>query len=250
MKYLLIILLSTVVLSSCDNESSSAPKPVTDVKEQIQQAEPEAHTHTNMEDHAHSDAGKKTFQLGPDYQQLASLYDTEDSQHVVVYEFFSYACRHCYTFEPFMNKWLEAKPDYVKLVRVPLNFNPSWADLQKAFLTAQSMGVVEKSHSQLFDSIHKNNKRLTTIDQLASWYANQTGVNEQEFLSTANSFILDSNQRQADKMGALMQVTSTPTLVVNGKYFASKNIHGRDEIMKILDFLVEKEAQSMGLISK
>ena len=45
-----------------------------------------------------------------------------------------------------------------------------------------------------------------------------------------------------------MQITSTPTLVINGKYKAAKKIHGRGEIMKILDFVVMKEAESMGLI--
>jgi thiol:disulfide interchange protein DsbA len=148
-----------------------------------------------------------------------------------------------------MNKWLENKPDYVKLERVHLYFNnPSWGVLQKGFLTAKSMGLVEKTHAQLFDAIHKKNIRFNTINQLANWYAKETGVDEQEFLSTANSFIIDSNQRQADKMGALMQVTSTPTLIVNGKYFASKSNHTRDGIMKILEFLIEKEALSMGLL--
>lgn len=248
MKYLLIIILSTAVLSSCVNEDNNASKQVIDAKQQIQQTD----DHSNSDGHAHSDSTdstKKTFQLGQDYQQLASIFDTENTEQVVVYEFFSYACTHCYTFEPFMNKWLEAKPDYVKLVRVPLNFNASWANFQKGFLTAKSMGIVEKSHSQLFNAIHKKNIRFNTINQLANWYANETGVDEQEFLSTANSFIIDSNQRQADKMGVLMQVTSTPTLIVNGKYFASKSNHNRDGIMKILDFLIEKEAQSMGLLS-
>jgi thiol:disulfide interchange protein DsbA len=243
-----------MILSSCGSEDNSSPKQETVTKKQVQQAESEAHNHAHSD--AHTDAQEisggenKTYQLGNEYQQLASIYDTENTQQVVVYEFFSYACRHCYTFEPFMNKWLETKPDHVKLVRVPLYFNnPSWGVLQKGFLTAKSMGLVEKTHSQLFDALHTKNIRFNTINQLANWYANETGVNEQEFLSTANSFILDSNQRKADKMGALMQVTSTPTLVVNGKYFTSKGIHNRDEIMKIFNFLVEKEAQDMGLLS-
>jgi thiol:disulfide interchange protein DsbA len=253
MKYLLIALLSTMALLSCESDDNNTSKQVTGTKEQIQQAEPEAHNHshsdTNSDTQMLSGGENKTYQLGPDYKQLANLYDTENKQQVVVYEFFSYACRHCYTFEPFINKWLETKPDYVKLVRVPLNFNASWGVFQKAFLTAQSMGLVEKSHSQLFDAIHKKNIRFNTINELANWYAKETGVNEQEFLSTANSFIIDSNQRQADKMGAYMKITSTPTLIVNGKYIASNNSHERDGIIEILDFLVEKEAQSMGLIS-
>jgi thiol:disulfide interchange protein DsbA len=244
-----------MTLSSCGSEDNSPEIQTKGEKIQVQkQSDHEGHNHSHSDTHSNapsttSSNESKNYQLGTDYQQLANLYNTANTEQVVVYEFFSYACRHCYTFEPFINKWLETKPDYVKLVRVPLSFNPSWANFQKAFLTAKSMGLVEKTHSELFDAIHKKNVRFNTINQLANWYANETGVNEQEFLSTANSFILDSNQRQADKMGALMQITSTPTLVINGKYFASKNNHNRDEIMKILDFLIEKEAQSMGLLS-
>jgi protein-disulfide isomerase len=51
-------------------------------------------------------------------------------------------------------------------------------------------------------------------------------------------------------MGIKMQVTSTPTIIVNGKLKASKRIHDRERLMKVLDFLVEKEAKAMGLIEK
>jgi thiol:disulfide interchange protein DsbA len=128
-----------------------------------------------------------------------------------------------------------------------MSFHPSWADLQLAYLTAETMGVAEQAHSKLFDALHKQHKRLNSIEEIAQWYADETGVDKNAFLSTADSFILDSKLRKADKMGYEMQATSTPTLVINGKYKAAKG-KNRDDIMKILSFLIEKEGKTMGLI--
>jgi len=239
MKYLLLLLLTTVLLTSCGNNDDNASNQTTDTVHS---------TETSANPASTNDDVLTSYVQGQDYHVLNTAYNTENTKQVVVYEFFSYACRHCYTFETFINEWLITKPDYVKFVRVPLNFNPSWANLQQAFLTAQTMGIAEKTHAQLFDALHKENKRLNSLEDLASWYAHEAGIKKEDFMSTAQSFILDSNMRQADKMGVLMQVSSTPTLIVNGKYFASKKKE-RKEIMKILNFLIEKEAGSMGLLS-
>ncbi len=185
-----------------------------------------------------------------DYDIFDKPYATQNNEQVVVYEFFGYPCPHCYSFQPYMEEWLENKPDYVKLIRVPLNFQPGWDNLQQAYLTAEIMGIVEESHEKLFSAIHNDHKRFNSIDALAQWYADEIGINKEEFLSTADSFILDSKQRKADKMGFEMQVTSTPTVIVNGKLRVAKNIQNRDEIMKVLDFLVNKEAKEMGLVEK
>lgn len=184
-----------------------------------------------------------------DYETFSIPYDTQNKEKVVVYEFFGYACQHCFTFEPYINKWLETKPDYVEFIRVPLNFQPSWANYQQAFLTAEVMGIVEQSHTKLFEALHKDRKRFNTMDEIATWYADEFDIDKDVFLSTADSFILDSKLRKADNMGFKMQVTSTPTLIINGKHRAAKAIlNDRDKIMKVLDFLIEKEAKSMGLI--
>lgn len=229
-----VVLLSLFLLSCTDKEPQST---------ETKQAKPLV---SNTENLIQPDS--KTYTQGTDYIALAKAYDTENDDQVVVYEFFGYTCPHCFTFEPFINKWLETKPDYVKFVRVPLNFQPGWANFQQAYLTAQVMGIADETHTQLFEALHKDHKRLNSMDEIANWYAEATGVDKEVFISTSDSFILDSKLRKADSMGFNMQITSTPTLVINGKYTTAKKKHNRDEIMKILDFLVEKEAKSMGII--
>ena len=190
------------------------------------------------------------YKLGVDYFELPTPYPTENESQVVVYEFFGYTCPHCFHFEPFLNKWLASKPNYADLQRVPLNFHPSWSIFQQAYLTAQTMGLVDKTHSQLFKALHEDHKRFQTIDELAAWYEDETGVDKDAFLSTAESFILDAAQRKADNTGFKMQISGTPSLVVNGKYKVSNKIKDKNKTIKVLNYLVEKEAASMGLVSR
>ncbi len=50
-----------------------------------------------------------------DYDVFDNPYATENNEQVVVYEFFGYPCPHCFSFQPYMDKWLENKPDYIRL---------------------------------------------------------------------------------------------------------------------------------------
>ncbi len=243
MRILLLTLFLSVFLISCDQDkqqknTTENQSNQTNVIEQTSEA---SNTSQNAEEE---------YKLGVDYFELPTPYPTENESQVVVYEFFGYTCPHCFHFEPFLNKWLASKPDYAVLTRVPLNFHPSWSIYQQAYLTAQTMGLVDKTHSQLFKALHEEHKRFQTIDELASWYEDQTGVNKDAFLSTAESFILDSAQRKADNIGFKMQISGTPSLVVNGKYKVSNKIKDKNKTIEVLNYLVEKEAASMGLVSK
>ena len=190
------------------------------------------------------------YKLGVEYEKLDVPYDTENTEQVVVYEFFAYTCPHCFYFEPFIEKWLKTKSVYINFTRVPLNFQPGWGNYQQAYLTAELMGFAQEGHAKLFKAIHIDHQHFDSIDELADWYASETGVKKKAFLSTAESFVLDSKQRKADKMGFLMQVKGTPTVVVNGKYKISTKIRNRDEIISVMDFLIAKEAKEMGLVAE
>ena len=108
------------------------------------------------------------------------------------------------------------------------------------------MGVADKAHNALFKALHEQNKRFRSIEELAAWYEDETGVDKDKFISTADSFIIDANQRKADSMGAKMQITGTPTIIVDGKYKVLPKKDRQEEI-KVLDFLIEKRAKEKGL---
>lgn len=183
------------------------------------------------------------YQLGLHYTEINPAYPTNNNEEVVVYEFFSYMCAHCANFQPFMKSWHEKKPKNVKLVRIPVYFQPGWDIYAKAFYTAESMGILEKTHQEMFDAIHKKRKRMNSIDQLAQWYADEFGVDKAKFLSTAKSFMIDGKMRQSNNMMRKMQIRSTPTIIVNGKYKLNGKAAGSNNgLLDMATYLSQMEA--------
>src|SRR5689334_23906527 len=126
---------------------------------------------------------------------------------------------------------------------------------QRAYLTALQMGISEKAHEAMFQTIWSTGelgvtepsgrlkKVLPSIEDIAKFYARVTGVKAADFVNASKSFGVDLKMRQADNQISAMQVSGTPTLVVNGKYrINNENLKGADEIIDVVKFLVAKES--------
>ena len=242
-KLIILVLLLFVLLPACSNNDVSVE---TDSKtHQVKSTE----TEKKAGDKQTINGFEPSYNEGEDYSVLEKPYETGITDKVVVYEFFGYTCPHCFNFEPFLKKFIDSQPEYATLQRVPQRYHESWFIYQQAYLTAEMMGFNnEEIHQKLFNAIHTHGQRFSTIDQLAEWYEKEAGIDKAKFISTADSFIIDSKQREADKMGFMMQVISTPSMVVNGKYVVSKKILDRDEVINITKFLTKKAGIEMGLI--
>ena len=83
------------------------------------------------------------YQAGKHYEVLANPVATSTDGTIEVREFFWYGCPHCYQMEPFVEKWLAAKPDYVELVRSPAAFNDVWEDHARAYYVMKYSGKEE-----------------------------------------------------------------------------------------------------------
>src|SRR5262249_5020912 len=130
----------------------------------------------------------REWQLGADYQLIDPPQPTSTGNKVEVVEVFSYACPHCAHFQPYADDLKRQLPAGAQFVLVPAVFNPSWEPFARAFYTAQSMGLVDKTHQALFDAIHRDRLPLNTLENLADFYA-KYGANAGTFLSTATSFV-------------------------------------------------------------
>jgi thiol:disulfide interchange protein DsbA len=183
------------------------------------------------------------YQEGLHYSELSPAYPTDNNEQVVVYEFFGYMCPHCSNFQPYMKSWHDKLPENIKLVRVPVVFNPGWDVYAKAFYTAESMGILEQTHQAMFDALHKQRKRMNSLEEVAQWYADEFEVDKDKFLSTAKSFMIDSKMRQSNNMMRKMDIRSTPTLVVNGKYkLNGKAVGGPSGLIDLANYLSSIEA--------
>jgi protein dithiol oxidoreductase (disulfide-forming) len=196
---------------------------------------------------------------GTDYVLLAPVQHTNvPAGKVEVMEVFSYGCPACNNFQPVMALLKRQLPANAQLVFLPAAFNTAedWPMLQRAYFTAQFLGIAERTHQGIFDAVwktgelavsdpttHQLKNPLPTIADAARCYARLAGVKPEAFLATASSFSVDMKMRAADAQITAMQVPGTPCIVVNGKYRVIMDAPKTpDELIELVKYLVAKES--------
>jgi thiol:disulfide interchange protein DsbA len=176
------------------------------------------------------------------YETLSPAQPTQHADKIEVIEFFWYGCPHCYSFEPALEKWVKSQPKNVEFIRQPAVFSELWGKHAKAYFTAESLGVVDKIHTDFFDAIQNKKETLETEDQLAKFFVAH-GVDEKQFHETFNSFLVDSKMRQAPTMASRYGITGVPAIIINGKYKTNGALAGSHEKMiEIMNSLIKQES--------
>jgi len=199
----------------------------------------------------------QSFEAGTHYFLIEPAQPTNlaASGKVEVVEVFSYGCPACFQFNPVAKKLQAALPPNAEFHYVHASFLPAeqWPLFQRAYYTAQILGVAEKAHDAMFTAIWDNgplsiretgtNKPVTrTIEDVAKFYAD-FGAKPDEFVAVANSFGVNTKMRQADAYVKAHGVDSTPTIVVAGKYrLTGRSAGGADQLVELVKFLVQKES--------
>jgi protein dithiol oxidoreductase (disulfide-forming) len=200
-----------------------------------------------------------TWTEGVQYVRLAPPQQTSvPSGKVEVLEVFSYGCPACSAFQPVMEKLRRSLPANAQVAYLPAAFNPAedWPMFQRAFLAAQALGIAERTHQAMFDAVwntgelgitvpgaNRLKQPLPSIADAARFYARVAGINQQQFLAMANSFGIDSKIRAADAQILAMQVDSTPTLIVNGRYRVIRDaLQNNDQLIELVKYLVAKDS--------
>lgn len=186
-------------------------------------------------------SGQAQFLEGVEYTRV-SPQPVETGSKVEVREFFGYGCPHCYTLEPFLDKWQKTLPKNVQFVRTPAVFSEAWAVHARAYYAFEALGITAKMHYALFQALHDEKRVLNNADSLAAFVA-EKGGDRKAFLDAYNSFGMQANLSRATQAGRAFNVDSVPTLIVDGKYMTNANTAGGyDKVPKVLDFLIKKAA--------
>jgi len=207
---------------------------------------------------ATASAQAQAWAAGVHYSVIPTQRTNVPAGKVEVMEVFSYGCPACNSYRPILKKLKAALPPNAQLVYLPASWHPeeNWPMFQRAFLTAQSMGISEKAHEQMYDAIwtsgelgvadpntHLPKSTLPSIEDIARFYQRVTGVKAENFVAASKSFSVDLKMRQADAQILAMKVTGTPTLVVNGKYRVNNDALTSDnDFIGLVNFLVAKES--------
>ncbi|HKI74096.1 MAG TPA: thiol:disulfide interchange protein DsbA/DsbL, partial [Pseudomonadales bacterium] len=191
-----------------------------------------------------AESSGRTLVPGIDYTEIENgkPLDPADGK-VVVEEFFNYICPACDHFEPLFASWAARLPPWVKVAHVPAAFSAGFHEYAKAYYAADALGLVDKTHEAVYNAIHNTHKlpgegQKVDDKAIAAFYANY-GVSADKFLSTMNSFSVDSQVRRATDHLKACKVMSTPSLVIDGRYL----VKGRNynDMLWIARALIEKE---------
>lgn len=179
--------------------------------------------------------------------------------NIEVVEVFSYGCPACNLFYPIIEKLKKTLPARVQIHYLPASWHPEegWKTFQRAFFAAQSLGLVERTHTALFDAIWKTGElatldpathvvraQLPTIVDVSKFYEHVAQVKTEDFLNAAHSFSVDVSMKQADAQIKAYQADETPTVIVNGKYrLTPRSAGGNDQFVTLVQWLVKKESK-------
>ncbi|MEO5629172.1 MAG: thiol:disulfide interchange protein DsbA/DsbL [Thermomonas sp.] len=255
-----LLLIALLPLAACKNET---PAPVADTQPAAAEA---AAKQASAEDPAAKAAAEAAAQAaaeaaakapppvaGTDYVEILNgrPFDTTDGRIEVV-EVFGYVCPFCAAVQPTVGAMKAKFPGDVHMVYIPAAFGGPWDNYAKAYYTAEAMGLIDKTHDDMFRAIHidktlKGERGIDTPEEIAAFYA-AYGADPKQFVSSMSSFAIAAKINRG-KQFILNAFTdddrpSTPTFIVNGKY----RIKGKtvDDMFRILNQLVVSERAKAG----
>ena len=188
-------------------------------------------------------AAQEQYQEGVHYDLIEPAIHTGSSDRVVVTEFFSYGCGHCYNFESLLESFESRLSEGVVVQRTPViwNNNPGMKLLAKTYYAVEALDVFEPVHGAVFNTIHRQRKRLSSPEAVRAVFV-ENGVDAKDFDRAFGSFGIDSMVRQAAARTEGARVQGTPSLMVNGKYrIDTRQAGSQANMLKIAAFLADKE---------
>lgn len=193
---------------------------------------------------AHAD---DSWVAGKNYFVIEPAQATTTGDKIEVAEVFSYACPHCSEVAPMVADIKKRLPANAEFVMIPAQFGFSaWQTFAKGFYTAQALGLVEKSHADMFRKVFIDksiNGASPTFASLADFYANY-GVSAEDFIATSNSFAIKAKLKRNGELIKAYGVEGTPSFIINGKYrISGQSAGGYNKVEPLIHFLIDKEAK-------
>ena len=178
---------------------------------------------------------------GKDYTKLSAAVPVSAPPGTVdVVEFFSYACPHCFEFEPVLETWLKTKPAGMHFHREPVRFLQNYQNFQPLYFALEAMDQVDAMQQKVFNAFHLQHLRLDKPDDIAA-FMKANGVDPVRFMSLFNSFGTRTKVQQANQLMDTYGINSVPTIVVNGTYQTSPSIaRGPEHVTQVVEYLVAK----------
>ena len=155
---------------------------------------------------------------GAEYTTLKTPQPVQaQGKKVEVIEFFMYHCPACYALEPAMLEWVKKQGDNIVFRRIHLPLTGENDPEAHLFLTLEAMKLEESLHARILSTWHVERRRLKSDADNLDW-AVKNGIDKDKFLAVYNSFSIVTKLKNAGRVAGTYEVTSTPTLIVDGRY--------------------------------
>lgn len=193
---------------------------------------------------AGSVASSADFKEGEHYKTLKPAQPTSVGDgKIEVVEVFWYACGHCFLIEPSVESWIKKdKPSNVELVRVPAMWNDLLKTHARLFYTADLLGKLPTLHGEIYREINVRGNRLDTPAKIEAFFVSK-GVPKQDFQKAFSSFAVETKLKRAEDLNRRYRITSTPTVVVNGRYITTVQMAGSEpRLFDLINTLAAQES--------
>lgn len=185
--------------------------------------------------------------VGRDYLVLPKPHPVSSGDKIEVAEFFSYPCHYCYAQDAAITAWLKAQPKDVNVVRKHVVWGRPMEGFARVFATLNAAGLADRLHVAAFRAVQHDKINLGKEAEFEKWLRRQPGVDAAKTMAVYHSFAVKAQVEAAAKFTKDYRISSTPMLVVDGKYVlaAAQPVQTR----KVLDALLAKvRAQRNGQV--
>lgn len=188
-----------------------------------------------------ADVAAKSFTAGEDYVVLDEPAAVRDADKIEVVEAFSYGCPFCYELEPYVQVWRQQLADDVDFHSFHATWNDAMRLYAQTFLAAEHLGVIEQIHVPLFNALQAEQQQMRSPGDMARFFESY-GVERDAFIAAFRSEEVQAGLQSAEQRVKDYKLSGVPQFIVNGKYRVDPaRAAGRQEMLEVVDFLIEKE---------
>ncbi|MGB2740302.1 MAG: thiol:disulfide interchange protein DsbA/DsbL [Cognaticolwellia sp.] len=163
-----------------------------------------------------------TFEEGTHYSVIAA----QKTSTPELAEYFSYYCPTCRAYEPYLDGFKNVMPEKAKFNKVHVDFmGQTSSDIQfmlsKALIIAEKTAIDSQFSAAVFKYLQTDRATISNEKDIRNIFV-LSGGNGKKFDQGMKSFSVIGQAKKEkkiqDELSKNRQLTSVPTMVVNGKY--------------------------------